>query len=183
MKGVAMELSVLLKLSKLIFCPVIAVTKNCSHHITKPKNKGLESLRRVVGYPTVSVTWKIGVFFSPNKLSCVCKKCGLAPLVTDRVLCRSVQFTHSVVSDSLWPHGLKHARLSCPSPTPGAYSNSCPLSRWCHPTISSSVFSLSSRLQSFPASGSFPVTQFFTSGGQGIASVLPMNIQDWFPLG
>ena len=66
MKGVAMELSVLLKLSKLIFCPVIAVTKNCSHHITKPKNKGLESLRRVVGYPTVSVTWKIGVFFPPT---------------------------------------------------------------------------------------------------------------------
>ena len=138
MKGVAMELSVLLKLSKLIFCPVIAVTKNCSHHITKPKNKGLESLRRVVGYPTVSVTWKIGVFFSPNKLSCVCKKCGLAPLVTDRVLCRSVQFTHSIVSDSLCPHGLKHARLSCPSPTPGAYSNSYPSHWWCHPTISSS---------------------------------------------
>ena len=81
-----------------------------------------------------------------------------------------------------------HARLPCPSPTPGAYSNSCPLSWWCHPTISSSVISLSSCLQSFPASGFFPMSQFFTSGGQSIgasasASVLPMNTQDWSPLG
>ena len=94
----------------------------------------------------------------------------------------------SVVSDSLWPHGLQHARLPCPSPTPGAYSNSCPSSQWCHPTISSSVISFSSCLQSFPASGSFPMNQFFASGSQRIgvsasASVLPMNIQDWFPLG
>ena len=80
------------------------------------------------------------------------------------------------------------ARPPCPSPTPRVYSNSCPFSRWCHPTISSSVFPFSSRLQSFPASGSFPMSLFFTSGGQSIgvsasASVLPMNIQDWFPLG
>ena len=100
----------------------------------------------------------------------------------------SVQFNHSVMSDSLWPHGLQQARLPCPSPTLGAYSNSCPSSRWCHPTISSSVIPFSSRLQSFPASGSFPVSQFITSGGQSFgasasASVLPMNIQDWFPLG
>ena len=100
----------------------------------------------------------------------------------------SVQFSHSVVSDSLWPHGLQHTRLPCPSPTPGAYSNSCSLSQWYHPTISSSVISFSSCLQSFPASGSFPLSQFFTSGGQSIgvsasASVLPMNIQAWFPLG
>ena len=92
------------------------------------------------------------------------------------------------MSDSLWPHGLQHARLPCPSPTPGACSNSCTLSQWCHPTISSSVIPLSSRLQSFPASGSFQMSQFFTSGGQSIgvsasASVLPMNIHDWFPLG
>ena len=83
---------------------------------------------------------------------------------------------------------LQYTRLPCPSLTPGAYSNSCPLSRWCHPTISSSVFPFSSCLQSFPASGSFPMSQFFPSGGQSIgvsasASVLPMNIQDWFPLG
>ena len=100
----------------------------------------------------------------------------------------SVQFTRSVVSDSLWPHGLQPAKLPCPSPTPGAYSNSCPLSWWCHPTISSSVFSLSSCLQSFLSSGSFQMSQFFTSCGQSIgvsasASVLPMNIQGWFPLG
>ena len=99
----------------------------------------------------------------------------------------SVQFSRSVVSDSLWPHGLQHTRLPCPSPTPGVYSNSCPLSRWRHPAISSSVGPFS-RLQSFPASGSFPMSQLFSSDGQSIgvsasASVLPMNIQDWFPLG
>ena len=98
----------------------------------------------------------------------------------------SLQFNCSVVFDSLWPYGLQHARLPCPSPTPGVYSNLFPLSQWCHPTISSSVVSFSSHLQSFPASGSFQMSQFFTSGGQSIgvsASVLPMNIQDWFPLG
>ena len=89
---------------------------------------------------------------------------------------------------TLWLHGLQHARLPCPSPTPRACSNSCPSSWWCYPTISSSVFPFSSHLQSFPASGSFPMSQFFASGGQSIgvsasASVLPMNIQDWFPLG
>ena len=99
-----------------------------------------------------------------------------------------IQFSRSVVSDSLPPHGLQHARPPCPSPTPRVYSNSCPLSRWCHPTISSSVISFSSCLQSFPASRSFPMSQFFTWGGQStgvsaLASVLPMNIQDWFPLG
>ena len=98
----------------------------------------------------------------------------------------SVQFSHLVVSDSLWPHGLQHTRLPCPSPTPGDNSNSCPSSWWCHPAISSSVVLFFSHHQSFPASGSFPVSQFFASGGQssGVsASVLPMNIQDWFPLG
>ena len=100
---------------------------------------------------------------------------------------QSVQFSRSVVSDSLQPHRLQHARLPCPSPMPRAYSNSCPSCRWCHPTISSSVVPFS-HLQSFPASGSFPVTQFFPSGGQSIgvsvsASVLPVNNQDWFPSG
>ena len=98
----------------------------------------------------------------------------------------SVQFSQSVVSDSLWPHGLQHTRPPCPSPAP-VYSNACPLSWRCHPTISSSVVSFS-LLQSVPASGSFQMSQFFTSVGQSIggsasASVLPMNIQDWFPLG
>ena len=100
----------------------------------------------------------------------------------------SVQFSHSVVSNSLLPHGLQHARPPCPSPTPRVYSNSCLLSWWCHPTILSSVVPFSSCLQSFPASGSFQMNQFFTSGGQSIgvsasATVLPMNIQDWCPLG
>ena len=100
----------------------------------------------------------------------------------------SIQFSRSVVSDSSQPHGPQHARPPCLWPTPGVYSNSSPLSWWCHPTISSSVIPFSSRPQSFPASGSFPVSQFFASGGQSIgdsasASVLPMNIQDWFPLG
>jgi len=95
----------------------------------------------------------------------------------------SVQFSRSVMSNSLGPHGLQHARLPCPSQTPRACSNSCPLSQWCHPTISS-VIPFSSCLQSFPASGSFPMSQFFTSGGQKIrvsasALVLPMNTQDW----
>ena len=100
----------------------------------------------------------------------------------------SVQFSSvAVVSDSLWPHEMQHARPPCPSPTPGVYSNSCLSHRWCHPTISSSVIPFSSRRQSFPASGSFPMSQLFTWGGQSIgvsasASVLPMNIQEWFPL-
>ena len=100
----------------------------------------------------------------------------------------SVHFSHSVMSDSLRPHGPQHTRLACPSPTPRAYSNSCPSRQWCHPTISSSVVPFSSHLESFQASGSFPVSQFFISGGQSIgisasASVLPVKIQDWFPLG
>ena len=99
-----------------------------------------------------------------------------------------IKFSLSVVSNSLWTHGLQHARLPCPLPTPGACSNSCSLSWWCHPTMSSFVVPFSSCLQSFPASGSFPVSQFFASGGQSIrasasVSVLPVNIQDWFPLG
>ena len=100
----------------------------------------------------------------------------------------SVQFTHSVVSDSLRPHESQHARPPCPSPTPGVYPNSYPSSRWCHPAISSSVVPFSSCPQSLPASGSFPMSQLFSWGGQSIgvsasASVLPMNTQDQSPLG
>ena len=96
----------------------------------------------------------------------------------------SVQFIRSVLSDSLRPHGLQHARLPCPSPTPRVCSNSCPSSRWYHPTITFSVVPFSC-VQSFPATGSFPMSQFFISGGQSIgastsAQVFPMNIQDWF---
>ena len=104
------------------------------------------------------------------------------------VHCSSVQFSCSVTSNSLWPHGLQYTRLLCPSPTPGDYSNSCPLSWCCHPTISSSVIPFSSCLQSVPASWSFPTSQFFPSDGQSIGvsastSVLTMNIQDQFPVG
>ena len=118
-------------------------------------------------------------------------KIGLAQMIFNspsKTFGYSVQFRCSVVSNSLRPHELQHARPPCPSPTPRVYSDSCPSSRWCHPIISSSVIPFSSCLQSFPASGPFQLSQFFTSGGQIIgvsasASVLPMNIQDWFPLG
>ena len=98
------------------------------------------------------------------------------------------QFSPSVVSNSLQPHGLQHARPPSPSPTPGVYSDSCPLSWWCHPTISSSVVPFSFHIQSFPASGSFQTSQLFASGSQSIGvsastSVLPMHVQDWSPLG
>ena len=106
---------------------------------------------------------------------------------TTTQLYSSVPFSGSVMSDSLRPHGLQHDRPPCPSQTPRVYSNSCPIGQWCYPTISSSVILFSSCLQSFPALGCFQMSQFFTSGGQSIgvsasASVLPMNIQDWFPL-
>ena len=105
-----------------------------------------------------------------------------------KVFILSVQFSRSVVSDSLWPRGLQHSRPPCPSPTPGTYSKSCPSCWWCHPTISSPIIPFSSHLQSFPASGYFQMSQFFAAGGWSIgvsasASVLPMNIQDWSPLG
>ena len=110
------------------------------------------------------------------------RQCSWEPII----VISSVQFLN--VSDSLWPHGLQHARPPCPSPTPRVYSNSCPLNQWCHPTISSSVIPFSSCPQSFPASGSFQMSQLFASGGQSTgvsvsASALSMNIQDWFPLG
>ena len=97
------------------------------------------------------------------------------------------QFSHSVMSDSLWPHEPQHARPPCSSTTPGVYPNPCPLSWWCHPTISFSIVPFSSCFQSFPASGSFQMSQLFASGGQSIrvsasTSVLPMNTQDWSPL-
>ena len=101
---------------------------------------------------------------------------------------QSVKFSHSVVSDFLWPHEPQHTRPPCPSPTPGVHPNPCPLSRWCHPTISASVVPFSSCSQSFPASGYFQMSQLFPSGGQSIGvsastSVLLVNTQDWFPLG
>ena len=103
------------------------------------------------------------------------------------LLCKSVQFSRSVMSDSLWPYGPQHSRPPCLSPTPGVYPNSCRLSQWCHPTIPSSLVRFSSCPQSFWSSGSFQMSHLFTSGGQSIGvsastSVLPMNTQDWSPL-
>ena len=130
------------------------------------------------------VSWRIFFFFFMwFTLMCCLNKLSSCIFWTS-----SVQFSHSVLSDSLQPHELQHARPPCPSPTPGVYSNSCPSSQWCHPAISSSVIPFSSCPQSLPASGSFPMSQLFTWGGQSIgvsasASVLPMNTQDWSPLG
>ena len=134
-----------------------------------------------------------------NKLICILRVRMLTPLIEgsnefkneDRKISLVdiiVQFSHSVVSNSLWPHELQHARPPFPSPTPKVHPNPCPLSQWCYQTISSSLVPFSSCLQSFPTSRSFPMSQFFASGGQSIGvwastSVLPMNIQSWFPLG
>ena len=126
-----------------------------------------------------------------GSLQKILKKMGKRPayLSPEKPICKSVsQFSCSVMSNSLPPHRLQHARLPCPSPTLKACSNSRPSCQWCHPAISSSIISFSSCLQSFPASGSYPRSQFFTSSGQSIGvsasvSVLPINIQDWFPLG
>ena len=112
----------------------------------------------------------------------------LSEAISHALIHSSVQFSRSVMCDSLQLHGWQHNRSPCPSPTPGAYSNSCPSSQWCHPTVSSSVVSFSFCLQFFPASGSSQMSQLFPSDGQSIgvsasASVLPMNIQDWFALG
>ena len=120
------------------------------------------------------------IYFDKCSSVCTWRECIL--------WCSSVQFSRSVVSDSLRHHESQHARPPCPSPTPGVYPNSCPSSQWCHPAISSSVVPFSSCPQPLPASGSFPMYQPFTWGGQSIgvsasASVLPMNIQDWFPFG
>ena len=117
-----------------------------------------------------------------------CKIVTIIKSINISVSSHSVQFSCSVMSNSLWPHGLQHARPPCPSPTPRVYSNSCPLSWWWHSTISSSVVPFSSRLQSFPASGSFPKSQLFTSGGQILEFHLQhqsfqWTLQDWFPLG
>ena len=148
--------------------------------------------------PARIVAWVV-IFFSrgsswPRDGTCIsCTSCFAVgffyPLRPQEApLCHVLLFSGSAVSNSLQPHGLQHARLPYPSPTPRACSNSCPVSQWCHRTISSSVICFSSCLQSLPASGSFLVSWLFTSDGQSIgvsasASVLPMNIQDWFPFG
>ena len=138
---------------------------------------------RIITFPNSMACWFHGwVRQGASSQNCIqMYSCTFAQKVP------SVLFSHSIMSDSLWSRGLQHASLLCPSPTPGACSNSCPSSRWCHPIISSSVVRFFSCLQSFPASGSFQISQFLASGSQSIGvststSVLPVNIQDWFPL-
>ena len=142
---------------------------------TKGQVRGQKSF---LSWLTLSIAWFLHACFHKSIYSLHfygCKK-GLQLILV---------VVHSVMSNSLWPHGLQHTRHACPSPSPRACSNSCPLSQWCHPTISSSVIPLSSCFQFFQASGSFQMSQLFSSGGQSIgtsASVLSMYIQDWFPL-
>ena len=140
--------------------------------------------KKVIIYAFFTHKWSFNFFFFSNNQFWLLLVVSLLFLFS---IFSSVQFSRLVVSDSLQPHGLQHVRLPRPSPTPGVYSSSCPLSWWCHPTISSSVIPFSSHLQSFPASGSFTMSQLLTSGGQSIGvsastSVLPMNIKDLFPL-
>ena len=136
----------------------------------------------------VTSKWKDSIRCRANSHRIKPDFCFKPPSVTGtRSYSLSLQFSRSVVSDGLWPHGLQYTRPPCPSPTPGACSNSRPSSQWCHPTMSSSVVHFSC-LQSFQVSGPFPMSQLFTSGGQRIgtsasASVIPMSIQDWFPSG
>ena len=154
------------------------------------------SLPFVLFSPSLSISALISLSLClalPNlSLFCLLSLCPLPLLFS--LLCTLVsllittQSVSSVVSSSLRPHGLQHTRFPCPSPTPEACSNSCPWNRWCHPTITCFDIPFSSCLQSFPISGSFPMSQFIASGGQSIrasasTSVLPMNVQDWFPLG
>ena len=143
------------------------------------------STRASLGVRDIAVSSQVHYIWTclnPNSLLCKINSYFTGQLFGLNMI-SSVQFSHSVVSDSLRPHESQHARPPCPSPTPGVYSNSCSLSRWCHPAISSSVAPFSSCPQSLPASGSFPTSQLFTWGGQSIgvsasASVLPMNTQD-----
>ena len=138
-------------------------------------------LLSVISFQLKCIWQNVGVSFSH----------GMVLIWWGNIQCKAEPHQFSSVAQSCltaWPHGLQHSRLPCPSPIPAAYLSSCPSSWWCHPTISFSVIPFSSRLQSFPASGSFPMSHFFASGSQSIgvsasASVLPMNIQDWFPLG
>ena len=172
---------------------LICLTTGCSSG-PAGKLRGLWNTQR----PMASPLWNPSASMTPARSSCQRMKTGcwkglkkhqlLYPAYCSDLFFSSVQFCRSVVSDSLQPHESQHARPPCPSPSPGVHSNSCPSSRWWHPAISSSVVPFSSCPQSLPASGSLPISQLFAWGGQSIgvsasASVLPMNTQDWSPLG
>ena len=149
-------------------CSPQCVARHTSKHVTKCM---------IYCLPSAGLWAKVGTYVLFTDLSRCLEQC---------LVYSSAQFSRSVVSDSVQPHELQHARPPCPSPTPRVYPNSCPLRRWCHLAISSSVIPFSSCLQSFPASGSFQMSQLFASDGQNIGvsastSVLPMNTRDWFP--
>ena len=170
-----------------VFKYYLSLLRLLKQNIISPSFRGWEVQDQFSSWWRISF-WLSTTFLMCSQMVCMCARTDThthTQQLTERdsVVFSSVQFSHSVVSDSLQPHGLQHARLHCPSPTPGAYSNSSPSSRWCHPTSSSSFIPFSSCFQSFPTSGSFLMSQFFASGGQSIgvsasASVLPMNIQD-----
>ena len=150
------------------------------NHVLSSVINSLKEHRRTI-YHIFLQMLAIVVFIHSPYIYCLLDSTHLKAIST-------VQFRRTVVSDSLWPHELQYARPPCPSPTPGVHPNPCPLCQWCHPAISSSVVPFSSCPQSFPASGSFPMSQLFSSGGQSIGvsastSVLPMNTQDWSSLG
>ena len=165
-------------------------TQACTHTAKRkkkqrPHSKMLFNISKPENVPPYSKRTK-------TKLICHINQCKRAKLDLKIIALtpkpnNSVQFSHSVMSDSLWPHESQHTRPSCPPSTPGVYPNSCPSSQWCHPAISSSVILFSSCPQSLPASGSFPMSQLFARGGQStevsaLASVFPKNTQDWSPL-
>ena len=154
----------------------------------------VDKIRQIINFTEITFQWRCSfmrefanfAYSSPLLPYCRYVTCHFERV--QRPCISSVQFSCSVVTDSLWPHKPQHTKPPCPSPTPGVYPNSCPLSWWCHLTISSSVVPFSSCPQSFPESGSFPMSQLFASGGQSIGvsastSVLPMNTQDWSLLG
>ena len=172
-----------------------------SKYLNEPNYETLIAIQIGIMEQTIAVLDKVGIKDIDHYISSICEwyeqsnsfqtmnsNRTYQNLVFYNDIRDVIRFSCSFMSDSLQPHGLQHARPHYPSPTPRVYSNSCPLSRWCHPTISSSVVPFSSCLQTFPALGSFQMSQFIASGGQSIgvsasASVLPRNIQDWFPLG
>ena len=173
------------------FFPLKFVSVGCRHHKTLPRVSSRENNNL---WASVVVQWlRIHLAMQGTPIPSLVQEDSTWLSAAKPI--RSVQFSHSVMSSSLQPHELQHSKPPCPSPTPGVYSNSCPLSQWCHPTIWSSVVPFSSRLQSFPASGSFQMRQFFFFFFDSVlrirwpkywlpasTSVLPMNIQDWFPL-
>ena len=173
------------------YSSILAWKVPCTEELGRLLSRGLQRIEyswTVMCYKLQNTNYEVSDSTYEIKALTFAFKIGLAPHTEGYNSCSwfLVLFSHSVVSNSSWPHGLQHARLPCSSPSPGACSNSCHSSQWCHPTISSSVAPFSCCLQSFPASGSFLMSQLFTSGDQSIGvstSVLPKNIQAWFPLG